>query len=329
MRPLAGLIREFELPAADGQRPRWGFIGVYENLLLAGTGLATIPGIWATGTRRSKKRGIAWGPDFTGSLGLTVFDRHTGRVAVEDRRGARAFAQRHRGRRRPHLLPGPAAQTCRGSCCAALAKSVPPARLLALDARSGQVIWERTDDVFGTWLGYSQARDVLFEAGAAASDRSLDEIGKGMAAFRGADGTLLWEKPELAYAGPCILHNDVIITNTTGYKVSQGAFRLEDGRPGDHSPPADRRTGGLELRPHPRLQHVRGQRTPVDLSLGGRGVLRPGESQRHGQFRRIQVQLHLEPDRGRRGAERPRLHPDLHLRLSEPDLAGAGPHAGR
>ena len=49
---------------------------------------------------------------------------------------------------------------------------------------AGRVAWQQTENVFGTWLGYSQARDVLLEAGSAASDRSPDETGKGMAALR-------------------------------------------------------------------------------------------------------------------------------------------------
>jgi outer membrane protein assembly factor BamB len=223
-------LREFALLAADGQQPRWGFIGVYEELLLAGTGLGDYSRRLGYQYTPAKNRGIAWGPDFNGSLGLTAFDRHTGRMLWKID-AAQSF-----------LHNAIVAGGGRIYCLDRLPKRVedhlrrrgqvpPTPRLLALDARSGQVVWKRTEKVFGTWLGYSQARDVLLEAGAAASDRSPDEVGKGMAALRGADGKLLWEKPDLAYAGPCILHNDVVITNTTSYKVSQGAFRLRDGVP--------------------------------------------------------------------------------------------------
>jgi hypothetical protein len=41
----------------------------------------------------------------------------------------------------------------------------------------------------------------------------------------------VWEKPDLTYAGPCILHGDTIITNTTSYRESRGAFSLLDGSP--------------------------------------------------------------------------------------------------
>jgi hypothetical protein len=225
-----GTVREFELPAVDGQQPQWAFIGVYENLLLAGTGYGDYSQRLGYEYKTEKNRGVAWAPDHNGSLGLTVFDRHTGQTlwkvdaaasflhnAIVAGGGRIYCLDRLPSRVEDHLRR-------RG-------QEPPAPRLLALDARHGQIIWQQTEKVFGTWLGYSQARDVLLEAGAAASDRSPDETGKGMATFRGADGTLLWEKPELAYVGPCILHNDVIITNTGSYKASQGAFRLLDGVP--------------------------------------------------------------------------------------------------
>jgi outer membrane protein assembly factor BamB len=231
LHPASGkTLREFALPAADGQQPRWGFIGVYENLLLAGTGIGDYSKRLGYKYTPAKKRGIAWGPDFNGSLGLTAFDRHTGRTlwkvaatqsflhnAIVAGGGRIYCIDRLPSRVEDHLRR-------RGQ--------TPPApRLLAIHARSGKVAWQQAKNVFGTWLGYSQARDLLLEAGSAATDRSPDEAGKGMAVLRGSDGKPLWEKPDLLYAGPCILHNEVIITNATSYKVSQGAYRLRDGAP--------------------------------------------------------------------------------------------------
>lgn len=223
-------IRELALPAEGGRRPQWGFIGVYDDLLLAGTGFGDYSRRLGYQYAPARRRGFAWGPDFSGSLGLMAFDRHTAQ-ALWKFDAAESFS--HNG-----IVAGGGRIYCLDRLPKRVADQLrppgqerPAPRLLALDARSGRIVWQRTDRVFGTWLAYSQARDVLFEAGAAASDRSPDEVGKGMAAFRGADGTLLWEKPELAYAGPCILHNDVIITNATSYRASQGAFRLQDGAP--------------------------------------------------------------------------------------------------
>ena len=67
--------------------------------------------------------------------------------------------------------------------------------------------------MFGTWLGYSEAHDILLQAGAAASDRLADEAKQGMIAYRGRDGSVLWKRLEIRYSGPCILHHETIFTN--------------------------------------------------------------------------------------------------------------------
>ncbi len=51
-----------------------------------------------------------------------------------------------------------------------------------------------------------------------------------MAVYRGESGKVLWRNEKLKYSGPCILHNDLIITNTNAYSVSAGAFYLETGK---------------------------------------------------------------------------------------------------
>ena len=45
------------------------------------------------------------------------------------------------------------------------------------------------------------------------------------------DGSVKWKNETLKYAGPCVLHNDLIITNTNSYAESAGAFYLSDGKP--------------------------------------------------------------------------------------------------
>lgn len=52
-----------------------------------------------------------------------------------------------------------------------------------------------------------------------------------MAVYSGSDGTLRWKKDSLQYSGPCILHNDLIITNANSNKESAGAFRIDNGEP--------------------------------------------------------------------------------------------------
>jgi outer membrane protein assembly factor BamB len=86
--------------------------------------------------------------------------------------------------------------------------------LYALDARSGDVIWT-SNQVSGTFLNYSQEHDVLLQAGSRYRDRAKDEADRGMIAFRGSDGKVLWQN-NLSHGGPCLLWRDEVITNGSG-----------------------------------------------------------------------------------------------------------------
>jgi outer membrane protein assembly factor BamB len=87
--------------------------------------------------------------------------------------------------------------------------------LYALDARTGELLWETNEGIFGTWLGYSVEHDVLLQAGSRSGDRARDETGKGMVAYRGSDGKILWRTDD-SYKGPPILYHDRVITQTGG-----------------------------------------------------------------------------------------------------------------
>jgi outer membrane protein assembly factor BamB len=84
-------------------------------------------------------------------------------------------------------------------------------RVAALDVRDGRVLWEKPERVFGTWLGYSEEHDVLVEAGSQSRDRATDEVGRGLVAYRGASGEIVWQN-DLKYNGPCVLIGDRVVT---------------------------------------------------------------------------------------------------------------------
>ena len=90
------------------------------------------------------------------------------------------------------------------------------ARLMCLELESGNEIWGTGENVFGTFLSYSAERDLVIQSGSKARDRASDEIGKGMSAHRGSDGSTAWHQPDLGYGGPPMLYPDRILTNGTG-----------------------------------------------------------------------------------------------------------------
>jgi outer membrane protein assembly factor BamB len=94
--------------------------------------------------------------------------------------------------------------------------------LYALDARSGDLLWKNNEGIFGTWLGYSAEHDVLLQASSRSKDRAADESDKGMVAYRGSDGKVLWSTDD-SYKGPLILHHDRVITQIGDNKESAEA----------------------------------------------------------------------------------------------------------
>ncbi len=80
-------------------------------------------------------------------------------------------------------------------------------RIRALDIHDGSVLWDYENDVYGTWLAYSQEHDVLLQAGRYGARRALpDEPRDRLLALRGEDGRELWQRNE-NHTGPVALHD--------------------------------------------------------------------------------------------------------------------------
>ena len=193
-------------PGADGKKPEWGYIGIYEDLLIAGSAFV----------RFSERYGVKISSrenhDFASSHELIVMDRHTGEVRW---RKPAKYAFRHNA---------VAAGAGKLFCIDALPKTALAAIrrrgesiehapvLFALDVRTGDELWRKTKDVFGTWLGYSREHDVLLQSGRGSSDMVDGESIERMMAYRAARGTVLWDKP-IRHFGPCMLHGETIYLN--------------------------------------------------------------------------------------------------------------------
>lgn len=229
-------LHDIHMPQDDPSRPtEWGYIGVYDNVLIGGSGFAKYRsrlGVPEDLTLAAKKAVFGTkGLDKAASMGLVAFDRHTGkelwRVEAQNSFWHNGIVA---GNGRVYALdrdPKPVEEFLkrRGK------SGTENYRLVAFDALTGKQAWELKGEVFGTWLGYSAKHDLLLQAGAAASDRLASEVGQGMAVYHGKTGEIAWKKPELKYTGPCVIHNDLIITNTNSYSESAGAFNIVDGKP--------------------------------------------------------------------------------------------------
>ncbi|MDX1925348.1 MAG: PQQ-binding-like beta-propeller repeat protein [Pirellulaceae bacterium] len=231
-------LTEIQLPKdAAGEQAEWGYIGVYKDVLIGGLGFAKYRERHDLEFETDKALSVSkagFGSkslDRAASVGLVGFDRYTGKQlwTIEAK-----HSFWHNG-----IVAGSDKIYCLDKFPSHIeeamrrrGKSLPGSyRIVALNYLTGQVTWEVNDGVFGTWLGYSEKHDLLLHAGAQASDRLTTETGRGMSVLRGADGSVQWKNDTLAYSGPCILHNDLIITNANAYSESAGAFYIQTGKP--------------------------------------------------------------------------------------------------
>ncbi|WP_339728193.1 PQQ-binding-like beta-propeller repeat protein [uncultured Gimesia sp.] len=205
----------------------WAFIAVYDEILLAGNGFAHF------GKRVNEKPGKD-GPqatDLSASRGLIAYDRHSGK---ELWRTAAIHSFLHNG-----IVAGADRVYCLDKLPASAEKKLSrrgladPAqyRIVCFDIYTGKELWSTKESIFGSWLGYSEKHDLLLQAGARAKDRLSDEIGQGMIAYQGNNGSVIWHNKDRKYTGPCVIHNDLIITSANSYEVSGGAFNILDGTP--------------------------------------------------------------------------------------------------
>lgn len=203
----------------DDETKKLGYIGVYKDLLILGNNFAEFPEMEKDPVELKKERFADY--DLTASRELMVLNRFTGKklwsisanhgfihnsiIAGEDILFCLDKLPQYletKLRRRGEPLP-------EGS------------RLLHLDARTGKIIREVTEDVFGTWLGYSDEYKLLLQATRPSRDMLNGEEGKRMIAYDIHTNKKIWDR-EMKYANPPIIHNDKIYTNGEGFSLLTG-----------------------------------------------------------------------------------------------------------
>ncbi len=218
------VLDTFDLPQENGKEAsQWAYIGVYDDLLIAGAEFEEFSHLLSAEDRTSKvaKRRPFYNFDKTASDKVLVMDRHTGKV-IWSASSSNGFMHNGIIAARETLYCLDRIPPYVESSLSRRGKPIPGGfRLVAFDVRTGAVKWENQEDVFGTWLGYSDEYDVLLQSTRPSSDMVLGENGKRMSALNGIDGTPIWSK-ELSYNNPPILHGDNIITGDAMYELLTG-----------------------------------------------------------------------------------------------------------
>jgi outer membrane protein assembly factor BamB len=211
-------LTELQLPPAPGssEPPRWGYINVYEDYLVGGA-----DPLYHEGLQQSRGDN----DNFSSSMRLVVMDRRSGKVlwSVAAQSGFRHNAICLGGGRLFCIdrISGPHLSRLKRRGESPEHKP----RLVVFDLATGKELWSTEQDVFGTWLSYSQERNLLVEAGRVASDTLSDEP-KGMRVYDAAGGQMLWENR--SYSGPAMLHHDTILMAGKACELLTGKPRLRE-----------------------------------------------------------------------------------------------------
>jgi len=218
-------LRIFLLPGSDGlATDDWGYVGIYERYLIAGSGFARYSQAIDPNDKNARKWASAF--DTSASRKLVVMDRHTGHVrwTIEARHG---FLHNGivAGQDKIFCIDAPPPYFRRDAANNGRSDTA-DGRLLALDVHTGQTVWTDDDRAFGSWLSFSEPFGVLLEAHRQSHDM-VWEPGNRMAVFHAESGAVIWDK-EIKHSGPCILRGGTIITQESAYSLLTGRRQMRN-----------------------------------------------------------------------------------------------------
>lgn len=201
-----------------------GYIGVYENLLILGVNFTEYTGLEEDSIRIKKPKFTDY--NLTASQKLIILDRYTGKEIWQ--------IDANHGFIHNSVIVGDGILFCLDKLPQYLetkmkrrGEPLPESiRLLYLDVKTGNKILEQSDDVFGTWLGYSSEYKLLLQSTRPSRDMLHGELGTRMIAYDVCTNKKIWDK-QINYSNPPIIHNDKIYTNGEGFMLLTGEPFIE------------------------------------------------------------------------------------------------------
>lgn len=211
------LVKSFD--TGDDDTRELGYIGVYEDLLIMGNNFTEFTGLENDSIRIKNPKFTDY--NLTASRELIVMNRFTGEKLW-------SITSNH-GFIHNSVVAGDGILFCLDKLPQYLETKLrrrgeaPPcgSRLLYIDIRTGRIINEVTEDVFGTWLGYSSEHKLLLQATRPSRDMLHGEEGVRMITYNVLTKEKIWDKA-IQYSNPPIIHNDKIYTNGEGFNLLTG-----------------------------------------------------------------------------------------------------------
>jgi outer membrane protein assembly factor BamB len=160
---------------------------------------------------------------YTESDTLFALDADTGKLAW---RFDAEHSIRHNavalGSGRVYLIDRPLSEDDTAARRTGTKQTEPPAgRLLCLDSRTGNILWETRENIFGTLLVLSEKHGVVLMTYQPTSFRLDSELGGRMAAFQASDGRQLWSI-EAKYKSRPVVNDDAIYAEPGKWNLLTG-----------------------------------------------------------------------------------------------------------
>jgi len=228
-------VRQYEVPKLPNAPflEYWGYLAVVDGTIYGGVANYGHTVNWGWGTYDTHKL-------FGESIALFAMDAETGAVRWIHRA---KHSIRHNaiaiGSGRVHLIDRPAAVFDRAMFRDGRDKPAdhPTGALVALDAESGDVVYRKTADIYGTLLALSTAHDVLVMTYQFIRFGLISDFGGRMTAFRASDGARLWDVDtgvrrgqDYAYSSRPIVNDRTVILEPFAWDILIGEkldFRFE------------------------------------------------------------------------------------------------------
>ena len=212
------LVKSFS--TGDSNTERLGYIGVYDDLLILGSNFSKYPKM-PDEEDNNPKRVKFLNYDLSASQELIIMDRFTGKK--------RWRIDANHGFIHNAVIAGDGILFCLDKLPQSLETKLkrrgedppPGSRMLYLDIKTGEKIYEDTINIFGSWLGYSSEYKLLLQANRPSGDMLRGEEGRRMIVYNILTKDTLWDKP-LRYYNPPIISGDKIYTEEEGFSLITG-----------------------------------------------------------------------------------------------------------
>ncbi len=192
-------------PKKKANAEKWGYIGCHNDFLIGTADFAS--------------------DDHSSSHSLSVFNRRTGKL-LWTRDATHSYIHNGIVASGNHLFVIDKVSTSGLNKLLRRGMPVPKGEaLICFDLATGKIVWKNDKDIYGRWLGISEANNMVLLSNRPSRDMLSGEKGERMTALDLRTGKIVWDK-KMTYNNPPILLDDSIVVDTCAYDLLTGEIKM-------------------------------------------------------------------------------------------------------